>query len=306
MLSQRLAWLSLPLIGLGELGAHFYFAAAAPRESDWENLVPLVDHQRQPGDLVTIAPDWAEPLARSALGEEVMPLADIARNDATGYAHAVEVSLFGKRSSELQGWRELSFEEQGLFSVRRLQNPKFTPVLYAFNDHVQRNQLFVVEWNGEAERTCDYTDRARVTAGGLGGHVTYPRQRYRCSGGEDYFVGVTVADDQRYRPRRCIFAHPPVNAMLHLRFPAVPAGKLLRGWGGRSFLLSRDGGGTPVEFAAYVDGKEVGRRLFNDDQGFSEFEFPIPEVANEPVEVTFEVQTRVAQNRDFCFEAEMR
>ena len=71
-------------------------------------------------------------------------------------------------------------------------------------------------------------------------------------------------------------------------------------------VRSRDGGGTPVEFAAYVDGKEVGRRLFNDDQGFSEFEFPIEEVADGPVEVTFEVQTRVAQNRDFCFEAEMR
>jgi hypothetical protein len=306
MLFRRLAWLSVPLIGLGELGAHLYFAGAAPRESDWEELAPLVDHQRQPGDLVTVAPGWTEPLARRALGEDVMPLADVARADVSGYSHAVEVSLLGQHSTELSGWRELSFEEQGRFSVRRLENPHFEPVLYAFNDHVRQNQLSVVEWNGEAERTCDYTDRARVTAGGLGGHVTYPRLRYRCSGGEDYFVGVTVIDDQHYRPRRCIFAHPPVNALLHLRFSNVPAGKVLRGWGGRSYLLSRDGGGTPVEFAAYVDRKEVGRRLFNDDQGFSAFEFPAGEPGEGKVEVIFEIQTRSAKNRDFCFQAEMR
>lgn len=303
---RRLAWLSVPLIGLVELAAHLHFAGVAPREADWEELSPLVEHERRDGDLVVVAPLWAEPLARKALGEDLMPLADVARAEASGYSHAIEVSLLEQRSSELAGWRELSLSLVGKFSVRRLQNPRFEPVLFAFNDHVQQNQLFVVEWNGEAERTCDYTANARPTAGGLGGHVAYPRLRYRCSGGEDYFVGVTVIDDQLYRPRRCIFAHPPVNAMLHLRFPSVPSGKKLHGWGGRSFLRSREGGGTPIEFAAYVDGKEVGRRLFNDDQGFSAFDFPIAEGGPGPVEVTFEVQTKVAQNRDFCFEAEMR
>lgn len=306
MLFRRLAWLSVPLVGLAELVAHFHFARRAPRESDWDDLGPLLERQRQAGDLVTIAPEWAEPLARRALGEDVMPLADVARAEATGYSHAVEVSLLGQRSKELAGWRELSHEEVGHFGVRRLSNPRHEPVLYAFIEHVRRDRLFVVEWNGEAARTCEYTDRARVTAGGLGGHEAFPRVRYRCSGGEPYFVGVTVIDDQQYRPRRCIFAHPPVNALLHLRFPGVPPGKRLHGWGGRGWLLSRDGGGTPVEFAAYVDGKEVGRRLFNDDQGFSAFDFPIEVASSEPVEVTFEVQTRVAQNRDFCFHAEMR
>jgi hypothetical protein len=61
-----------------------------------------------------------------------------------------------------------------------------------------------------------------------------------------------------------------------------------------------------VEFAAYVDGKEVGRRLFNDDQGFSAFDFSMPPAGAGSVEVIFEVQTRVAQNREFCFEAEVR
>ncbi|HWA71348.1 MAG TPA: hypothetical protein VG937_03390 [Polyangiaceae bacterium] len=302
---QRLAWLSVPLIGVAELSAHLYFVGAAPVEAEWEDLAPAVEHQRQDGDLVTIAPLWAEPLARKALGEDLMPLADVARAEDSGYAHAIEVSVLEQRSPELANWRELSSEAIGRFKVRRLENPKFEAILYAFNDHVRQNELFVVEWNGEAERTCDYTAQARPSAGGLGGHPAYPRERYRCSGGEDYFVGLTVIEDQSYRPRRCIFAHPPVNAMLHLRFPSVPSGKKLHGWGGRGFLRSRDGGGTPVEFAAYVDGKEVGRRLFNDDQGFSAFDFPMPPGTG-PVEVTFEVQTRVAQNRDFCFEAEVR
>ena len=302
---RRLAWLSLPVMGLAELGAHLHFAAAAPTAAEWRDLVPAVERLRKPADLLIVAPAWAEPLARNVFGEDWMPLTDLARAEETGYEHALEVSLLGQRSPVLVGWSELSTEGVGRFTLRRLENPKYKPSLYSFNDHVRQNQLFVVEWNGEAERTCEYTAQGLSSAGGLGGHPAYPRERFCCSGGVDYFVGVTVIDDSSYRPRRCLFAHPLVNALLHLRFPAVPAGRKLHGWGGRGFLRARDGAGTPVEFAAYVDGKEVGRRLFNDDQGFSEFEFPMPPSAG-PVEVTFEVQTRVAQNRDFCFQAEVR
>src|SRR5689334_1388381 len=117
---QRLAWLSVPLIGVAELSAHLYFVGAAPVEAEWEDLAPAVEHQRQDGDLVTVAPLWAEPLARKALGEDLMPLADVARAEDSGYAHAIEVSLLEQRSPELANWRELSSEAIGRFKVRRL------------------------------------------------------------------------------------------------------------------------------------------------------------------------------------------
>jgi hypothetical protein len=94
---------------------------------------------------------------------------------------------------------------------------------------------------------------------------------------------------------------------LHLRFGDVPLGSKLRGYGGLSYLIARDVIGAPVEFAAYVDGKEVGRRLFNDEMGFQPFEFPLEGVSgNARGEVTFEIQSKDVKNRDFCFQAEMR
>jgi hypothetical protein len=301
-----LLWLLAPIAGLVELGAHLYFAGRAPRETDFAELKSEVERLRNTGELVVIAPEWAEPLARKAFGEELMPLADVARSDATGYERALEIGMLDQRSPELSGWTELAEERDGPFLLRTLKNPHYEAVRYAFNEHVRPSELFVVEWNGEAEHNCDFTPRARVTAGGLGGHVAYPAERFRCSGGEAYFAGVTLIDDQRYRPRRCLYAHPPVNAVLHLRFPNVPAGKKLRGYGGQSFLLTRDGNAAPIEFAIFIDGHEIGRRDFLDQQGFSPFEFAIGRGAPERVEVTFQVQSKSPVGREFCFAAEMR
>jgi hypothetical protein len=306
MLLRQVFWLSVPLLGLGELALHVYFAGRAPNLADWNELVPLVEQARQAGDLVVVAPDWADPLARQTFGEDTMPLADVARADVSGYAHAVEISLLGQRAAELQKWRELELRKTNRFEVRRLENPEYEAVLFDFVDHVEPSSLFVAEWNGEAERPCPFTSSARATAGGLPGHVTYPRERFHCLGGERYLVGVTVIDDQNYRPRRCIFAHPLVGALLHLRFANVPIGTKLRGYAGQSFLLARDGGGAPVEFAAYIDGKEVGRRPFFEERGFDRFEFPLDGIETPRGEVTFEVQSKSPETREFCFQVQMR
>lgn len=306
MALPKLLWLLVPLIGVGELALQVYFSQRAPDAAAWTALKTELEGLGEPGDLVVVAPEWAEPLARRALGEEWMPLADVARADEAGYAHALEIGLFGRRAPELANFRELRQEALGPFTIRRLENPAPDTALYRFVDQVDPAHLFVAEWNGEAEHPCEFTARAAASSGGLGGHVTYPRQRYRCTGGESNFVGVTVIDDQRYRPRRCIFAHPVANSLLHLRFANVPIGSKLHGYAGLSYLIARDGLGTPVEFAAYVDGKEVGRRLFSDARGFQSFEFALEGSSAARAEVTFEVQSKSVKDREFCFQAEMR
>jgi hypothetical protein len=306
MLFKRLIWLALPLAGLLELLAHAYFAQRAPSDTDWTALRGEVAALHQGSDLVIVTPAWAEPLARRSLGSAFMPLADVARSEARSYATAVEVSLFGERSSELDGFRELENRRAGPFLLRRLENPQYRRALYAFVDHVRPGELFVGEWTGDSQRNCEFTDRARPSAGGLGGHVTYPRERYRCSGGEAYFVGVTVFDDQQYRPRRCIYAHPLPNARLRLRFPNVPRGRTFRGSAGLSYLVARDGIGTPVELTAFVNGNSIGRHVSRDQNGFVAFEFPIPASESEQMEVVIEVVSASPVNRDFCFTAEVR
>jgi hypothetical protein len=303
----RGAWLLIPLVGIVEAVAHGIFAARAPDARAWERLPASVDSIRQPGDLVVVAPAWAEPLARFALGDSVMPLEHVSRADASGHAFALEVSLFGERSPDLTDFTtEVAVLEAPPFVLRRLKSPAYRPVLYAFTDHVRPDHLSVTEPDGGSEKACPFTERARPTAGGLPGHPTYPRERFRCAGGEPFFVGVTVIDDQAYRPRRCIYAQPPRDGgPLRLRFSGVPLGREIRGYGGRPYLIFRDGVGAPVSVAAYVDGHKVGESIHPDEAGFSPFRFELG-ARSGLAEVVFEVTAAEPRYRQFCFTAEMR
>lgn len=307
MVAARSAWLLVPLIGIVELVAHGVFASRAPSQEDWASLPAAVERLRRPGDLVVVAPEWADPIARQTLGEAVMPLADVARADTSGHRHAIEVSVLGQRSAELASFRELERVDAGPFRLRRLENTRYVPVLYRFDDHVTPDALAVsvLDPSGSVE-ACAFTDRALATAGGLGGHPAYPRARFRCPGGEWSFVGVTVIDDERYRPRRCIFAHPaPHGGVLRLDFDAVPSGRVLRGYAGLPYLVFRDGIGTPVTLRAFVDDEAVGQSVHDDRDGFTRFEFRVPPRTAPEMRVRFEVTSPDASARHFCFTASL-
>src|SRR5271156_4696579 len=94
----RYAFLLVPALGLAELGAHLWFAKRPPTFDEWSTVVNAVRETRQEGDLVVIAPSWADPAARRALGDALMPLRDVARPDESRYAHAIEVSILGERA----------------------------------------------------------------------------------------------------------------------------------------------------------------------------------------------------------------
>jgi hypothetical protein len=303
---SRVLLLLVPVAGIAELALDLVFATRAPTVSEWVDLGTHLQGARGEGDLVVISPHWAEPLARQAFGDTLMPLADVARADVTGYARAVEVSLFGERASELSQFREVGRETFGKFTILSLENPGQEPTLYAFADHIRPNEAFPVEWNGEAEHSCSFSAHAVSSAGGLGGHNAYPRERFRCSGGEAYFVGVTVMDDQNYRPRRCIYAHPLVNSTLHLRFPGVPVGRKIKGYAGESFLIARDATTSGVELAVFIDGREIARHGFKSSEGFAPFDFALPPPSAQTMEVTFQIQSKEPREREFCFQAEVK
>ena len=133
----RHAFLLVPIAGLAELGAQLWLTRRPPAFDDWSTITAPVKAMKQPGDLLVIAPPWADPAARKAFGDELMPLRDVARPDVTRYAHALEVSILGQRGEELQGWREEGREEHGKFTLRRLENPAPARVLYDFVDHAR-------------------------------------------------------------------------------------------------------------------------------------------------------------------------
>jgi hypothetical protein len=296
-------WLLVPALGLLELGGHFWASRRAPSLEEWQALAPAVRSFKKPDELLVVAPEWTDPLARHAFGDALMPIAMLSRADAQGYERAVEVSALGRRTDELRGWRELGRQELGDFTLRRLQNPNYRPVLYRFIDHVKPPALTVSEGDDE-RKECGFQENAAVVTGGLHGNVAFPRQRFACRGGGGHFVGVTIIDDQEYRPRRCLWAHASLDGGLHLRFAGVKLGQKIRGYGGLSYFLARDGLGTPVELIVRSGERELGRYVHQDEWGWHAFEIGTSSLAGSTQDVELEIRSASPEQRGFCFYAE--
>ncbi|WP_437594101.1 hypothetical protein [Sorangium sp. So ce1000] len=300
-----LALLGLPALGLGELVAHIYFSESAPDFDAWREVKAPLAAMRQPGDLVVVAPGWADPAARRALGDELMPLRDAARPDESRYAAAVEISVLGQRAEELAGFREEARQEHGRFVLRRLVNPSAARVVYDFVDHVAPASADVRVTDPPA--ACRWNPRAQIAAGGLGGNPTFPAERFECPGGPFFNVGVTVIADEEFRPRRCIWSHPPRDGEVVTRFRGVPLGSVIRGHGGMYWMIERERRGAPVTLSVRVNGEAVGEATHADGDGWAAFEFPLGAHAGASgAEVEFTVRSADYTHRHYCFEADTR
>jgi hypothetical protein len=298
-------WMALvPLVGLGELAIDRWLAARAPRFDDYAQLTQPVRQLRQTDEPVIVAPHWAEPLVRRALGDEMMPFAQLGRPDLSGYASALEVSVLGQHAPELAGWRELSEATHGPFRLRRVENPAPQPVVLDFVDALSPDRVEV--WM-PGRSPCPWQRNARVVAGGLGGHPTFPRQRFECRGGTFFNVGVTIIADEEFRARRCIWAHPPRRGELTIQYRDVTLGQAIVGHGGLYWIIERERRGAPIELVVRVDGDEVGRATHVDGDGWAAFEMALGEHAGKDgATVEFAVSATNNQHRHFCFEARTR
>jgi hypothetical protein len=301
----RYAIALVPLAGLTELAAQQYVAKRAPSFASWQQIAAPVAALRQGDELVVVAPRWAEPMARQVIGDEQMPMADVARPDVSRYRTALELSILGQRAPELEGWRELSRETRGKFQLRRLENPNVRPVLLDFVDALAPERVSVSA--GVEATACPWTERAAVVAGGLGGHPTFPATRFQCPQGSFFNVSVTVIADQDFLPRRCIWAHPPQRGELVIRYENVDLGNVIAGHGGMYWIIERERHGAPVTLAVRANGEMVGEVVHRDGDGWAPFEMPLGAQAGaRSAVVEFAVSSPNYQHRHFCFEAVTR
>jgi hypothetical protein len=293
------------LLGLLELAGHFYFARAAPRLREWMALRPTVQLLASDEPLIVVSPRWAEPNARLALGDALMPLRHVARAEDSSFEYALEIAILGQSAPELRGWRLESEQEQGRFQLRRWRNPALEPVLYDFLAHAEPPALSVaLEADGQSNE-CAFGP-ARVSNGDLHGHPTFPSPRFSCSSNDWQFVGRTVIEDQNYEPRACIWAHPPKRGAVRLRFDAVPIGAKLRGHAGLPYFFEREERGADVELEVSVGGEAIGNYRHSDGEGWQPFEFSTQRFAGQTLPVEFRVRAAKAWQREFCFQAEAR
>ena len=309
---------------LGEVGLHAHSATRAPQFDDYEVLVDAVDELRLGAEPIIVAPAWAEPIVRKTLGDARMPLAHVAAPSAHVAPAVVEISLLGERSEAYAAWRVAEERRVADFVLRRLEDNAHRPVQFDFVDAIEIARDVEVFTRAGSARVptphtivprgqlesgsvpCQYTQTGRGAAGGLGGHPTFPRARFQCRGGAYFFAGVTVIADQDFRPRRCIWSHPPARGELVMRFHDVPLGTHLVGHAGIHWMTERVRRGAPVELMARVDGHEIGRWIHADGDGWARFEMPIDTATGGTrgrVELT--VSAPDPQHRHFCFAARM-
>jgi hypothetical protein len=300
--------LLVPLFGLVELVAHFYFAQRAPKSEEWTAARPLIASWYKAGAVVVIAPYWAEPMARLAFGDELMPMRDVARPDVTRYPEALEISILGRRAPELEGWKVGREERKGKFTLRALENPSPINVTYDFTDHVGPSTAAVRIEKRSTPVDCAFNPSATLESGGLGGTPVYPSARFQCPGEAAHvFVGVTIIDDEKSHPRRCIWSHPPGNdAELVTRFRDVPLGSKIHGHAGLGWLIERDRTVPPFTITVLVAEQEVGRVVHLPGDFWKPFEFSLAGAALRP---TADVEFRVSAaggGTHVCFEADSR
>lgn len=295
----------MPALGLLEWGAHAYFAARPPTDSEWEVLPQAVAKLVDDQTLVVIAPYWAEPNARRVLGDRYMPLRDVARADESSYAQALEIRILGGESV-VSEWPEISVEQLGKFELVLRKNPTPQPMLVNFVDAIAEGKATVTSARGESETPCRWNTNARVENGALHGHPTFPKARFECQGEPWHMVGQTVIEDENYLPRRCIWAQPGEGQKTVVKFEAVVLGHSITGYGALPYFLERDAKGTPVELDVRVDGDSLGRFKHEDGQGWKRFEFDTARFVGEAHDVEFRISSKRSRAREFCFQAAVR
>lgn len=304
---SRLALL-VPLFGLVELAGHFYFSHRAPTPEQWAAARPAVSAAYRPGDVVVIAPYWAEPVARWKFGDDLMPLREVARPDVSRYPRAIEVSAMGSDAPELRGWPLESETRAGKLTVRARRNPSAPRVTYDFVDHVKPPDAEVEVRRGAGSASCAFSANAPLESGGLFGSATYPSARFHCASEPAFmFVGVTVIDDERERPRQCVWQHPPNgDGETVTRFRRVPLGSVIRGHSGIGWMIERDRVGQPVTLRVLVDGEQMGESVHADGDGWKLFEVPLGTHANTTADVEIRTSTSNNSGRQICWEADSR
>jgi hypothetical protein len=300
---KALLWMVVPVLGLAELGAHYFFSTRAPGLEAWRDLAPHVERLHEPGDLVVVAPDWAEPNARHALGDALMPFEHVARADVTPFRRALEVGLRGARAAETAAWRVQTEERVGPFRLRVLENPAPEAVVFDFTGAVADADVRVL--TGDREEACLWRTHARRSAGGLHGHPAFPAERHVCPGAEHHFVGVTAVEDEQWRGRRCLWAHAVDGKALAIRFADVPLGARIRGYGTLPWWLERELKGETVGLEVLVGGAPIGRYEHRDGSPWEPFSFETGR-AGQRGDVEFRITSPRARDRQFCFVADTR
>jgi hypothetical protein len=305
---NRLGWpvFAVIALALGETSAHYVFKYRAPSEAQWQTLKARLAPLHHSGDLVVIAPAWGEPLARQALGDTFMPLSVVARADDDDFARAIEIEFLSQHRSDLSAWPELRRESVGPFTLRVRRNPHYVAAHYQFTDHVDDSDLTVSVSRGGVEGICPFIQTAAQRSGGFGGEPMAPTSRHNCPGGTFHWVGVTLIEDEQYRPRRCIWSPPDDTGNIKLTFHHVPLGRELVGHAGTPWLRARDDIRQFMTISVTAAQHALGSLRLLDKDGWTRFSWDTQVLQDTSAEVQVAISSTALRAQWVCFTLESR
>ena len=114
-----------------------------------------------------------------------------------------------------------------------------------------------------------------------------------------------MIEDDMYRPRRCLWAHPGRHQTTIIAFSDVTLGRELQGRAGISHFIDREGGPS-VKLEVRIDGQAVGTHRHRPKHGFQRFRFETPSFEGQVHDVEFRVSASNNRKREFCFQADIR
>lgn len=283
------AWaflLATAFAGAISLGTQTRIAASLPSELDWRAAAALLERDSRAGDVVVVAPPWAE-RARAELPARVpvFSLARYAGEPLVGVRRAWLVSLSGLPFVGDRVAREIAARASADGGPQRVGALTVTRYDLA---QPRRAIAFLPDWLAQAkvklgEVPCEPDGRAA----------------HQCP-------GVRVAREVREvggAPRPCVSA-PPGSAAgpLSITFPSVPMGLELDGGVG-VVGRARPGDAPPVRVAVQLDGEEVTAvELAPGAPDWRRFAVRTGALAAEPHDVTIVLSSADAAGRTVCFD----
>ncbi len=301
----------LPVVGVGELVAAEVQKRKVPTDVEWRAAASAASVARKPGDMILVAPRWAEPLGRKALGEVDTSLVDlrmVGRADLETVPRVLELSIRGKDDPQTLGWKLEREQRFGPVRLRTLINPKpeklVRDLVAEFGPDVQAMKLAP---DGKSE-PCRWETGVSPKIPNLFQGPSPAQNRYLCAPYDPgwTWVGTTVLTDLDWQPRRCVMMHP-TESRTAVEWPARPIAKKVVAYVGLHVFNERDLGHSPLHVAITIHGKEVAHARHKDGDGWLRFEGSTAEFAGQSHPIRIETYAEGSpQFRTSCIAAELR
>lgn len=294
-LSPRLAAGALAVaLGLGLHGAGFWLLRdRGPSRAALEAAARHVRDHHQPGDAIFLWPPWATEI-RELLGD-LEPLAVPAPRleDLEAHPRVQVVSLSGREDGtglHAAGHQREARERFSGVVVDRYRITGTAVPIWRALDALPTAKVFLERPSGQLER-CD-----QWQVSGPSGRWVCPRDgAWMYIGGEYHRMGE--------HNRRCLWAHPPKEGRIVVRFPNVPLAGRVVGFGGHTLNASKRAR-APVHLDVKVSGGEEQRFTFELSDTWRPFRLAAPAAGT--ATVSFAVSSPDDGANHFCFIADTR